>query len=462
MFVFDNVILGVLLLFLLIIFFFVKNIGFNIVSALGILYILTLLEINVFVLTIIGLIMFIISYGFIKDVKINKIMVYYGVFLIIGILLFSSSVMAKNNNNNGLGNNINLDNHGNINKVNKVDVVGKIESQPSMSITGTDYVVNDTGKLQAYLKVGEFPISDAICYANVLYPNMTYFINHTFMSPVNKKYFDGMYYLDFIVPNVTGVYPVTADCFYNGSFIQEFIEQIRVNETEIDDTQDFIINSYYEDGQYFDLIGQGKVCNNVNCTFSIVDTLPIGWYNSLQDYAVLTFIGKTTNAQTTWVDIVDLNNNLTIPLFNFRKSDGIIKKEIILDGFATLTDYELRFTTYDLDGAKVRIDKLDLVITYLGSYVDDLRGNNELVVSNGLSNLVINNNEDQNFISNDLIIELIIVILALILLLNNKLVFGGTLILLFTILYITNIYIALVFGFISLLIIYKGYKDKKQ
>ena len=143
-----------------------------------------------------------------------------GLFLLVIVMLLVTSFSAlavTQNNNSGLPDRIGI--------VEKVLEVEKMTKQPTMEVLGTDYLIGDEGKLQSYLKVGEFPIDNASCFVSVLYPNMTYFLENQMMNGVGLEYFSGLYFYDFIVPEQTGVYPVNSYCFYDSTH-QHYIPHV--------------------------------------------------------------------------------------------------------------------------------------------------------------------------------------------------------------------------------------------
>jgi hypothetical protein len=81
----------------------------------------------------------------------------------------------------------------------------------SISVSGTEYSVGDFAKV--FLQVlddSENRVSNAVCTMEVFYPNNTIFINEAIMT---KEPARDLYYYDVgVLPNVTGVYMVYAEC----------------------------------------------------------------------------------------------------------------------------------------------------------------------------------------------------------------------------------------------------------
>lgn len=204
---------GVILLFLAVVYFFHKSKYVHIGCGLGILLMAYVMHFPTIALLVIGISVFAISYFFLTTR--NKARMFSFIIL---LFLLPTLVLAADKNDT-----IKID----VEKVKYVDEVAKVTQQPSLSLTGTDYLPGDEGKLQAYLKVGEFPLSTAACYIDVLYPDMTFFLSdYIMLSAAHLHHFEGLYYLDFVVPNVTGVYPVNAYCYYNATPGQDYVSGI--------------------------------------------------------------------------------------------------------------------------------------------------------------------------------------------------------------------------------------------
>jgi hypothetical protein len=77
-------------------------------------------------------------------------------------------------------------------------------------VHGTEYIPGDEGKMfLQFLDANRAAVDDSECFLTLWYPNGTYFYNDTLMSHLSE----GIYYKNFMVPNVTGVYPASAKCY---------------------------------------------------------------------------------------------------------------------------------------------------------------------------------------------------------------------------------------------------------
>lgn len=82
-------------------------------------------------------------------------------------------------------------------------------SKPTMSTGGTEYQPNDNARIFARLLDGNSrPINSASCNSTVYFPNNTKLLNNVPLTLLEK----GVYYYDFVTPNITGNYITLFDC----------------------------------------------------------------------------------------------------------------------------------------------------------------------------------------------------------------------------------------------------------
>ncbi|MBT4114731.1 hypothetical protein HOD83_01275 [Candidatus Woesearchaeota archaeon] len=90
-------------------------------------------------------------------------------------------------------------------------------------VSGTEYISNEEGQLIVRMTdyTGE-PISDATCYANILFPNKFNFITN---QPMTESTESGNYYYLFTTPSTVGIYEYTIKCSYvrNGQLVTSAI-----------------------------------------------------------------------------------------------------------------------------------------------------------------------------------------------------------------------------------------------
>ena len=348
--------------------------------------------------------------------------------------------------------------------VEKVLEVEHLTKQPQAEILGTDYLPSDEGKLQAYLKVGEYPLENAVCYVSVLYPDMNYFIQNQLMFDVGKPFFEGLYYHDFIVPNVTGVYPVNAYCFYDANVIHNYVSEYSTGDFEkaIPDTIDELNNL---DDEIITLQDKAS-CNNQNCTWNATIILPIGWHtNILSDIRVLLNSEQTKSVNLRWFvyypqeDIKDYWFNQT--------TLGVIYNEQYVVNYSRKNNTQIvvGFNVFDSQGNSIDLDLLRIDRIYNGSYVSDLRGNNELVVSNTLYNTTLAIyeivNAEINVVDDVQLEQVIIIIIFFILIFAGFFIPASMLGMAYSFIYLDGI-LTLVGAGICALILVGGWKNRKK
>jgi hypothetical protein len=86
----------------------------------------------------------------------------------------------------------------------------KVKSAISIQVGGTEYDVSD-GYGKVFLQMldnQKNPISNATCFSKVFYPNSSVWLNESMMTYATE----GLHYSDFVIPNITGVFMVSAYC----------------------------------------------------------------------------------------------------------------------------------------------------------------------------------------------------------------------------------------------------------
>lgn len=89
-----------------------------------------------------------------------------------------------------------------------------------MSVYGTEYIAGDFGKAWIQLlNANSSAITGSLCYMTIYTPANTAWISSQMMTELGS----GLYYMDFIVPNIVGVYPVVAYCYVGTGVVQQFV-----------------------------------------------------------------------------------------------------------------------------------------------------------------------------------------------------------------------------------------------
>jgi hypothetical protein len=85
--------------------------------------------------------------------------------------------------------------------------------EASIKVFGTEYQVNDSGKMFTMLLSDQnIAINDATCYGTVYYPNGQVWLNKSLMTYQTGS--NGLYYLDLTIPSTLGVYMTEVECNY--------------------------------------------------------------------------------------------------------------------------------------------------------------------------------------------------------------------------------------------------------
>lgn len=313
-------------------------------------------------------------------------------FVLLMLVVTSSFALAvePNNNNNGLPQRVAV--------VEKVLEVEKLTKQPVLDLKGTDYQPYDEGKILAYVLEGTQPITNAICFVNVVYPDNSPFIVNSLMSEIPNSAFAGMYYYDFVVPNVTGVYPVTAFCQYGSTTVLDLPSQEWGNLSEALESEGIVSLSPDNDGvQEFEespsCHASGSAVATCNWFWNI--TLPNGYDTDfLYDFRL--FLRTHTDASedfsyylynyntSTYENILNISNGEPVEPTTFQY--------VINNSYVSPTKkVTVKVMVEDYDNPQ-NLEVYDLYVSrsYNATFIQDMRGSNEIVVSNAVYTQSIN------------------------------------------------------------------------
>lgn len=88
----------------------------------------------------------------------------------------------------------------------------------NIGVFGTEYEIYDSGTVFLQLKDNQgLPVNNGSCIMDVYYPNQPNITHSAFLMDAPLTYLngsDGIYYYDLNIPNVTGVYMISASCSY--------------------------------------------------------------------------------------------------------------------------------------------------------------------------------------------------------------------------------------------------------
>ena len=456
-FLYDDVILTVLFLALGLIFLFVRKKGINLLAGLGIIYLSYALGLPTIILIAIGAIVGLISLNYLIQPRAAAILL--GVAILPLLLAVPMAEAAPPNGTlpeppfecpPAFGGEF-------------VKEVGAVTRQPNINVQGTNYLIADQGKIMVFLAVGAYPIDNAACYVNVLKPDMTFFIENDLMFHYNTtgSEFQGLYYYDFTVPNITGVFPVEAYCYYNSTEIidypDEFISNVTLLSGDVDDLQRF------DDDQKMDFIGDGN-CNGVNCE--------IQFYIPVQEGGATEFLADFRINAEAWTNqpidflfyVYDHNASSWVYWFNITKDVPVDPQNFYMDITEDFIqpgglDIWVKVNVSDFDNRDLDLYHLYASRIYNGSYVGELRGSNEIVVSDGGQFQYDIITSDEPIIDATSLFTILWLIVAVALLIFGLLRWAGLAFIIWAILFYINIYISLIIIFIGLVLLFSKKKE---
>lgn len=187
--------------------------------------------------------------------------------------------------------------------------------QGDVQLKGTEYLTGEVGTIFLQLKDSSgYPVNNGNCYFNAYYPQ-TYNTSHsiwiTNAPMIYKNGSDGIYYYDFIAPNYTGVYIISAHCSYSVNDVWYFDDlsskPIRTND-EGTWTGDTIVLNQIDDDLYTDCVTAGgggtKYCS-ANWTFnglnsSTINTLDLYWAGSTTHVGTLLNFSIWNYSSSSW------------------------------------------------------------------------------------------------------------------------------------------------------------------
>lgn len=443
---------SLLLLFFAVVFFFNKSRFAHIASGLGIIFMAFILDFPPLALGVVALSVFAISYFFLTS-RVKSRMFTFIILLVVLPVVFA----APGNDSPSIDNTPKPPGI-----IKFIEEVGSVKHQPKMELMGTDYLPGDEGKLLSFITIGEYPVQNANCYVSVLYPDMSYFLMDYLMNPINKTYFVGGHYLDFTVPNITGIYPVNSYCFFNSSALRDnptyLDSDIEIDFGSIADLEQF------DGGEYMQFKGSGE-CKNVNCSITLTTLLPVGFFDEfLFDFRtdVMLWTDKDRIFYFWVYDYVAMEKHV---LFNFTKNlplmptsyQNVLNESVVSPNSTVVVGIDV----YNFDGGKLQLYYSHFDRVYNGSYVQDLRGAGELVVSKSLYNVTLAVNQDIEFVDSGTAVLILLLVLSLFLLFIRQEAFSGLVLGLWTLLYSANLYITIVLLLLSVVLIWWGVSRKK-
>jgi len=95
-------------------------------------------------------------------------------------------------------------------KLQNVTIVENESERYHMKVFGTEYLYGEVATTFLQLLDDNYePVYNATCWINAYYPNNSVFIDDAMMA----RFKEGLYYYDYVVPNISGIYMLTTRCF---------------------------------------------------------------------------------------------------------------------------------------------------------------------------------------------------------------------------------------------------------
>ncbi len=275
----------------------------------------------------------------------------------------------------------------------------------SIQVFGTEYKGGEYGKTWIQLLNSQKQyINNATCLLTIYYPDGTKLFDNAYMDYLEK----GIYYYDFIVPDMEGVYPITVECFY--TTLQNIYT---ANSSQIaagTQTQNTYIATKANDNIYWGITESGGTFD-INLTFVNV-TEPFGlsdivytwngiWKKEEGDIAVdrVNFYAYNFTSNS-WIklynEIMNYNNNeQTI-------TNSIVTTNATSSGLLSNKQMKIRIndTKADSKNTKFRTDYFAVSLVGLtGGEYQEVKGSSEIHVSNGKGYYITSSCGNENYIS---------------------------------------------------------------
>lgn len=256
-----------------------------------------------------------------------------------------------------------------------------------LSVHGTEYQTGENGTI--FLQLSDSNnniIDDGFCELSVYYPNET----NKFMDRYPMAYLEnGLYFVDFTVPNELGVYMIHAYCYY--SSIQHYF------------TLPYDVD--YNGNLYEGSTGDTAEVEDVDCVFMKTEN------SRYHEYVFNdTEIGNINLSEITSIDLVWAGQNEVdahVQAYNYNTAswdsvggtigyyfgeDCEYTRAVTRSITSGFSDYvsgdEFRFRVYlTVAGKKIWTDNADVVFHNNGSVISDIRGSGELHVSDINANI---------------------------------------------------------------------------
>jgi hypothetical protein len=286
----------------------------------------------------------------------------------------------------------------------KTDAYLNILKKGTLVMHGTEYIFGQTGKVWLQLlDSNNTEVLDAVCFVDIYNPDGTEYIEQATMT---NMLHDGIYYYDLNIPNVEGVYPSIARCYYEAG--QDINLVTSISYTNSTYTSGSLSNTYTLDGTYLNTeelsnvtprrygselsLSNGYICSNISEL--LLTGVTIYWngrWNSNigGDYMTISIYNYSSSS---WID---LPNTITgVGTGSKTVTNSFSFSNITRAGLVNSTgsNARLKFTDTNLtDGSATRFD-YDYVYVSCDRLTSpdwiEVRGSSEIHVSKNYSDML--------------------------------------------------------------------------
>ena len=296
-----------------------------------------------------------------------------------------------------------------------VKEVEKITKQPNLEVFGTEYQVGDDVKTWLQLLEGDIYVDNATCYATIYKPDTSYLYQNSLMTHIEK----GVYEYNFVAPNISGVFPVIAECFFMTETRMEFADaETFINGSQLagDFTRTFASDNSYEQIKDDPVTNQHieVIYNFSGITFSNITKLDLSMEGQLvfggagSGNATFYMFNFNTsqyvelpNKLTQTVDTTISNNldTITNPAHFFTGNSSV-------NTTATLKIVALGNSGSDLKELWNDYMHLDLT-TFVSEPVTDIKGGGEIHITSGIVEVKSLLDNIMDFLQNTIFVKLL-------------------------------------------------------
>lgn len=261
----------------------------------------------------------------------------------------------------------------------------------SVSIFGTEYMVNDNATIFLQLVDEQEPVQNATCLIDLYYPDKTKWLEDAAM--VHKQDSDGLYYYDLVMPNQTGIYMMTAKCFYVTNYYNDYADAFGLI-TGVAVSGDY--SDTWKDDNVFHSVKEKLVGGGYSIDFYYNFTnmtqpanysgMLIKWIGKWDSWEESVLIHLWDFCNNSWSEHLPNNITTNTPMVsNWLPSD-----EWNISCFLRDSTVKVKFHDHDpsekTEAGRFDTDYLDVQLVYLSyGQMELIRGGGELHVSRGIA-----------------------------------------------------------------------------